>query len=242
MTSPDPDIEPRLTSSTLPEFSVQKKAESLFGTFPYELQPTQNYLFTLFRFYQSEAELCKNFESMKVNDIKNLGDMIGFQNFHTCKQSQTFIKDWMKNQFEISEKEFDEKFVEWNSTSPPDANSKDEMAKIRQDAIQAIHLDADIVDQKIKKVFDHFVELRQVPEEWIEEPPHPVRFLQHRLECHEQIKKLKKSLIKTNHPLAPTFHTSIYGSYLFLLEETFPVELKKPYLNLSIIYAFENKI
>ena len=230
--SPDPNI----------EFSVQKKAESLFGSFPYELQPTQNYLFTLFRFYEKESELCKSFESMKVNEIKNLGDMIGFQNYHMCKQSQTFIKDWVQKQFEISEKEFDQQFAEWKESNPPDANSKDEIQKIRNDCLKEIDASPEKVDETIKKVFNHYIELRQVPEEWIEEPPHPVRFLQHRMECHQQIKKLKKSLTKTNHPLAPTFSSSIYGSYLFLLEEVFPIALKKPFLNLCIIYAFENKI
>jgi hypothetical protein len=232
MTSQDPNV----------EFSVQKKAENKFGTFPYELKPTQNYLYTLYRFYQAEAELCNDFKDTRVNDIKTLGDMIGFQNYHTCRQSQTFIKDWMKNQFDLSEKDFDSAFQTWCLEDHPDANSKDEIQKIRLESVSAVNLNEENVNQKIKKVFDHFLELRQVPEEWIEEPAHPVRFLQHRLECHNQFKKLVKSLTKTNHPLASTFPSSLYGSYLYLLEDSFPVELKKPYLNLCIIYAFENDI
>jgi hypothetical protein len=52
------------------------------------------------------------------------------------------------------------------------------------------------------------------------------------------MKKLRKSLKKTNHPLASIFPESLYGKYLFALEETFPIEYKTNYLNLCIIYAF----
>jgi hypothetical protein len=222
------------------EFSVQKKAETLFGLFPYELEPTQDYLFTLYRFYSKEADLCKEFEKMQVNDIKNLADMIGFQNYHTCVQSKNFIKDWMERKFDLSKKDFDAKYTEWNDRGSPDTNAQTTIAEIENSAYAQIPIERSIVDKNIAKVFEHYEELRKVPEEWIEEPPHPVGFLHFRTECHHKIKKLRKSLLKTNHPLAPTFKDSIYGSYLFLIEETFPIELKKPYLNLCIIYAFRN--
>lgn len=235
-----------------PVFSVQRKAEQLFGAFPYELKPTQDYLFTLYRFYDSEQQQLGNFESTTLNDIKNIGDMIAFQNFHMSKQSKEFIKDWMKNQFEVSEKNFLEEFEKWENENHQDSHASQEIEKIRKESISQIveHVQTEVsVDDcvptildKIKKIFDDYVELKQLPEEWIEEPPHPVRFLQHRAECHEQIKNLKKSLRKSNHPLASSFKDTIYGSYLFSLEESFPIELRKPYLNLCIIYAFENKI
>jgi hypothetical protein len=232
MSSPDPNI----------EFSVQKKAESKFGIFPYELEPTQNYMFTLYRFYEQEKELCQSFASIKVNEIKNIGDLIGFQNYHTCQQSQNKIKEWAKNQFDLSNQDFDDRFHLWQSENHPDAHADNEISMIKETSYSQIPLDKDLVEENIAKVFDHFQELSQVPEEWIESPPHPVRFLQHRMECHIQIKKLKKSISKTNHPLAPNFHKTIYGSYLFLLEECFPVEHRKPYLNLCVIYAFQKQI
>lgn len=38
------------------DFSVQHKAKKKFGTFQYELQPTREYLFSLFQFYSEEEE------------------------------------------------------------------------------------------------------------------------------------------------------------------------------------------
>jgi hypothetical protein len=231
-----------------PTLSVQKKAEHLFGAFPYELKPTQDYLFTLYRFYDAEQQLLSNFESMSINDIKNIGDMIGFQNFHMSKQSKVFVKDWMKNRFEVSEKQFLEEFERWKSENHKDSQSSQEIEKIKKESVSEIMEktpeipDESTLVQKIKNIFDNYIELKSLPEECIEEPPHPVRFLQHRAECHEQIKNLKKSLKKSNHPLASSFKDSIYGSYLFSLEDSFPVGLRNPYLNLCVIYAFENKI
>jgi hypothetical protein len=222
------------------EFSIQQKAEKKFGTFPYELRPTKDYLFSLYRFYCEEEKLTESFSGLKVNEIKNLGDMIGFQNYHTSIQSKKFIKDWVKKSFEWSDSNFDKEWDLWKDSGKENVRAEDEIEKIYVENYNRLsHLySRDEIEEKIKNIFDLYDELKQVPEECIEEPPHPVRFLQHRMECQVQIKKLRKSLKKTNHPLATLFEDSLYGKYLFKLEETFPVEYKTNYLNLCIIYAF----
>jgi hypothetical protein len=222
------------------DLSVQQRAEKKFGTFPYELSPTKDYLFTLYHFYSEEENLTKSFSEMKVQDIKNLGDMIGFQNYHTAIQSKKFIRDWVKKTFDWSEQMFEDEWILWNLNPILEVKAEDEIEKIYQESYQPLsHLySRDQIEDKIKNIFDLYDELRKVPEECVEEPPHPVRFLQHRIECQVQLKKLRKSLKKTNHPLASIFPESLYGKYLFALEESFPIEYKMNYLNLCIIYAF----
>lgn len=222
------------------DFSVQQRAEKKFGTFPYELTPTKDYLFALYHFYSEEEELTKSFSELKVPDIKNLGDMIGFQNYHTCIQSKKFMRDWAKRTFDWSEQMFEDEWTKWKLHPNLEVKADEEMANIYEQSYQPLsHLySLEQVEQKIKNIFDLYDELKKVPEECIEEPPHPVRFLQHRVECQVQLKKLRKSLKKTNHPLASIFPESLYGKYLFSLEEAFPIEYKTNYLNLCIIYAF----
>jgi hypothetical protein len=229
------------SASTEIEFSVQHKAEKLFGTFPYELQPTQDYLFTLYRFYEKEAEEAKSFSDMKLNEIRNIGDMIGFQNYHTCVQSKKFVKDWMKNSSQISDKEFDSQYESWSLENKESVRAEKEIEKIENDAYEKIGKRRDETDEIIKSIYENYDELMRLPEEWVAEPPHPVRFLQHRLECQVQMKKLRKSIQKSSHPLAPTFQESLYGRYLFQLEDSFPMDLKNPYTSLCIIYAFKKK-
>jgi hypothetical protein len=223
------------------DFSVQQKAEKKFGTFPYELSPTKDYLFSLYQFYSEEEAQTQSFSGLQVQDIKNLGDMIGFQNYHTSIQSKKFIKDWVQKTFEWSEQTFEKEWEVWKTCPPNEPVQADkEIQKIDDDNYQPLsHLySREEVEERIKHIFDMYEELKKHPEECVEEPPHPVRFLQHRMECQVQLKKLKKSLKKTNHPLASIFHESLYGKYLFSLEETFPMEHKNYYLNLCIIYAF----
>jgi hypothetical protein len=223
------------------DFSIQQKAEKKFGTFPYELSPTKDYLFSLYQFYLEEEENTQSFSKLQVPDIKNLGDMIGFQNYHTSIQSKKFIKDWVKKTFDWSDQTFDQEWNKWQMSPPADVvKAEHEIEKIYEESYQPLSslYTREQVEERIKNIFDLYDELRKVPEECIEEPPHPVRFLQHRVECQVQLKKLRKSLKKTNHPLASIFHESLYGKYLFMLEDTFPIEYKMNYLNLCIIYAF----
>lgn len=222
------------------EISIQQKAEKKFGTFPYELAPTKDYLFALYHYYSQEEELTKMFSELKVQDIKNLGDMIGFQNYHTCIQSKKFIKDWVKRTFDWTDQIFETEWSQWQQHPNENVKAEEEIEKIYEQNYQGLsHLyTREQIEEKLKSIFDLYEELKQVPEECVEEPPHPVRFLQHRVECQVQLKKLKKSLKKTNHPLASVFHESLYGKYLFTLEDSFPVEYKTNYLNLCIIYAF----
>ena len=229
------------SSSSEMEFSVQQKAEKLFGTFPYELQPTQDYLFTLYRFYANEEQEAKSFSDMKLNEIRNIGDMIGFQNYHTCVQSKKFVKDWMKNSVQISDKEFDSQYASWIQENKESVRAEKEIEKIEQEAYEKIGKSREETDKMIESIYEAYDELMKLPEEWVAEPPHPVRFLQHRLECQVPMKKLKKSIQKSSHPLAPTFEESLYGKYLFQLEDCFPIELKNPYMNLCIIFAFKKK-
>ena len=222
------------------DLSVQQRAEKKFGTFPYELPPTKDYLFSLFQFYFEEEEKTKSFSDLKITDIKNLGDMIGFQNYHTSIQSKKFIKDWVKKVFDWSDQNFEEEWSNWSLNPPTEVKAEVEIQKIYDQSYESLskYYSREQLEEKLKSIFDTYEELRKVPEECIEEPPHPVRFLQHRIECQVQLKKLRKSLKKTNHPLASIFQDTLYGKYLFTLEEAFPIEYKTNYLNLCIIYAF----
>ena len=221
------------------EISVQQRAEKQFGTFPYELTPTKNYLFSLFQFYSEEEEKTTSFSKLTIHDIKNLGDMIGFQNYHTSIQSKKFIKDWVKKSFDWSDQTFESEWSNW-ILSPVHVRAEDEIEKIYEENYRALShlLTKEQLEEKFKNLFEQYEELKKHPEECVEEPPHPARFLQYRLECQTQLKKLKKSLRKTNHPLASLFHETLYGKYLFALEEMFPIEYKLNFLNLCIIYAF----
>jgi len=223
------------------DFSVQQKAEKLFGIFPYELPPTKDYLFCLYRFYSEEEEKCQSFSKLTIHDIKQLGDMIGFQNYHTCIQSKKFIRDWVKKTFDWSEQTLDQEYANWIQSAPENVRAEQEIEKIYEQSFQGISecISKDALEEKLKNIFDMYDELIKHREECIEEPPHPVRFVQYRLECQVQMKKLKKSLKKTNHPLASIFEDTLYGKYLFLLDELFPIEYKTNYLNLCIIYAFK---
>ena len=222
------------------DFSVQQKAEKLFGVFPYELPPTKNYLFTLYRFYLEEQDKCKSFAEMTIHNIKHLGDMIGFQNYQTCVQSIKFIRDWAKKTFEWSDKTMEQEFVQWNLNPPQNIRAELEIEKIYDESCKSLsHLySKEEIKQKLNSIFDQYDELMQHREEWIVEPPHPARFVQYQQECQVQIKKLKKSLKKTNHPLAEIFHETMYGKYIFTLDDSFPIEYKTNYLNLCLIHAF----
>jgi hypothetical protein len=226
------------------DFSLQEKAKKKFGVFPYELAPTKDYLFTLYRFYCEEQEKCEQFSELKVNEIKNLGDMIGFQNYHTCIQGRKFIRDWLKNTNEWSEQNFEQEWVLWKRNPVENVRAEGEIEKIYEQSYQGIShlLTREQMEEKLKNIFDMYEELMKHKEECVEEPPHPARFFQYRLECQVQMKKLKKSLKKTNHPLASTFQDTLYGKYLFTLDEIFPIEYKKNFLNLCVIYAFKKQL
>jgi len=219
------------------DFSVQQKAEKLFGIFPYELPPTKDYLFTLYKFYTEEQEKCESFSKMTIQDIKHLGDMIGFQNYQTCVQSRNFIRDWAKKTFEWSDQNLEQELNSW--IQPAGLRAEHEIQKIYDQSIQGIPVSKESIEENLKMIFEMYEELLKHREECIEEPPHPARFVQYRLECQVQMKKLKKSLKKTNHPLASIFPETLYGKYLFTLDEFFPIEYKTNYLNLCIIYAFQ---
>jgi hypothetical protein len=223
------------------DLSLQKKAEKKFGTFPYELKPTKDYLFSLYRFYLEEEKQVESFQHLKIQDIKNLGDMIGFQNYHTCQQSKKFIKDWVIRTYDWSNPTFEQELEKWLNNPVENVNSDQEIQKIYDCSIEETQINRSQVENIIQEVFNLYDELVQHPEECVDPPPHPVQFNQHRLECQVQMKKLKKSLQKSNHPLASSFDQTLYGKYLFLLERSFPVEKKNAYLNLCIIYAFYNQ-
>ena len=224
------------------ELSLQQKAEKRFGTFPYELKPTRDYLFSLYRFYLEEEKLVESFQNLKLQDIKNLGDMIGFQNYHTCQQSKKFIKDWVMKSNDWSNADFEDQLQNWLSNPVENVSSEKEIEKIYQESLSKLgDSDSSTVEATLKQVFELYEDLVAHPEECINPPPHPVQYNQHRLECQVQMKKLKKSLQKTNHPLASTFDQTLYGKYLFLLDRVFPIEHKSAYLNLCVIYAFRNQ-
>jgi hypothetical protein len=225
------------------DFSVEQKAQKKFGIFPYELSPTKDYLFALYQFYEEEKVLCESFSNIELKNIKNLGELLGFQNYHTCVQSLTFIKDWIKKSFDWSDQDFDTNLKQWQQSPPSEVKAEVEMEKVYQDHLQKVSckLSESELLSLFQEVFDLYEECKTHPEECYQEPPHPIQFLQNRLEFQTQMKKLRKSIKKSNHPLASTFDTSLYGKYLNLLEDSFPVDLKNSLLNLSIIYAFRNK-
>jgi hypothetical protein len=225
------------------DFSVEQKAQKKFGIFPYELSPTKDYLFALYQFYQEEKELCESFSTIELKNIKNLGELLGFQNYHTCVQSITFIKDWIKKSLDYSEQEFESNWIQWQKSPPSEVKAELEMEKVYQEHLQKVSskFNESQLLSLFQEVFELYDECKSHPEECYQEPPHPIQFLQNRLEFQNEMKKLRKSVKKSNHPLASTFSTSLYGKYLNVLEDSFPVELKTPLLNLSIIYAFRNK-
>jgi hypothetical protein len=225
------------------DFSVEQKAQKKFGIYPYELTPTKDYLFALYQFYLDEKQLCESFSSIELKNIKNLGELLGFQNYHTCVQSLTFIKDWIKKSFDFSEQEFETQWSQWQKSHPEEIKAEIEMEKVYQEHLQKVSSkfsESQLVSL-FQEIFDLFEECKNHPEECYQTPPHPIQFLQHRLEFQQEMKKLRKSIKKSQHPLASTFDTTIYGKYLNLLEDSFPVEYKTPLLNLCIIYAFRNK-
>jgi hypothetical protein len=225
------------------DFSVEQKAQKKFGIFPYELSPTKDYLFALYQFYQEEKVLCEDFSKIELKNIKNLGELLGFQNYHTCVQSLTFIKDWVKKSFDFSDQQFETEWTNWNNSPPIEVKAEIEMEKVYQEQLQKVSskLDETQLISLFQEIFELYDECKAHPEECYQEPPHPIQFLQQRLEFQTQMKKLRKSIKKSNHPLASTFDTSLYGKYLNLLEDSFPLDLKTPLFHLCIIYAFRNK-
>jgi hypothetical protein len=229
------------------DFSVEQKAQKKFGIFPYELSPTKDYLFSLYQFYQEEKDLCSSFSTLEIKDIKNLGDLIGFQNYHTCVKSLDFLKDWVKKAFDWSDSEFETQKAEWIANPPPLVQADVEMEKVYQNSLKNVISSSssltseESIQNLFQEIFELYDECKAHPEECYQEPPHPIQFLQMRLEFQTQMKKLRKSIKKSNHPLAPTFETSLYGKYLNLLEDSLPVALKKQLLDLCIIYAFRKQ-
>jgi hypothetical protein len=225
------------------DFSVEQKAQKKFGIFPYELSPTKDYLFALYQFYEQEKELCSSFEKLELKNIKNMGDLLGFQNYHTCVQSLTFIKDWVKKSFDLSDQQFESNLKSWKENQPNEVKAEVEMEKVYQEHLFEVshQFTENQLENLFQEVFELYEECKNHPEECFQEPPHPLLFLQKRLEFQNQMKKLRKSVKKSNHPLACTFDSSLYGKYLNLLEDSFPTELKNSLFNLSIIYAFRNK-